>query len=419
MDLSHWLPPEAVKILLVLSLSFLIGLEREEHAATGEHYSFGGVRTFPLIGLIGYAVALLSQAQLVPIALGFAVVAAFLVVSYRFKLSESPHAGVTTEMSGLATYLIGALVHNEQYWIATTFAVASILLLELKAALENLTKRMAPEEILTFGKFLLLTAVVLPVLPNQAMGPFQFNPFRTWLVVVAVSAISYASYVIGRITKGQGGILMAAILGGAYSSTVTTVVMARRASREDRPHLFSGGTLMASGMMYVRLAALLAIFNRSLLGMLAPSFGVLAALGLLGGWLWSRLPDRDPHPLEREYQPKNPLELGAAFLFGLIFVAMLIATHYTVTYLGQAGLDTLAAVMGVTDVDPFIMGVTQSAGAATPLTGAAVAILIAAASNNLVKGIYAFALSGRKTGMRSLALLGGLTIAGLIPLIWL
>ena len=419
MDFSHWLPPEAAKILLVLSLSFLIGLEREEHAASGEHYSFGGVRTFPLIGLIGYAVALLSQGQLLPIALGFAVVAAFLVVSYRFKLSESPHAGVTTEMSGLATYLIGALVHNEQYWIATTISVAGILLLELKSALENLTKRIAPEEILTFGKFLLLTAVILPVLPNQPMGPFQINPFRTWLVVVAVSAISYASYVIGRLTKGQGSILLAAILGGAYSSTVTTIVMARRAAREDRPHLFSGGTLMASGMMYLRIGVLLLIFNRNLLEKLAPSFGVLALLGLLGGWLWSRIPDSDARPLRPEFQPKNPLELGAAFLFGLIFVGMLIATHYAVTYLGQAGLYSLAAVMGVTDVDPFILGVTQSAGAATPLAGAAGAILIAAASNNLVKGIYAFVLSGRKTGIPSLALLGGLTVAGLMPLVWL
>ena len=419
MDLSHWLPTDAVKIFLVLSLSFLIGLEREEHAAAGEHYSFGGVRTFPLIGLIGYAVALLSQGQLLPIALGFAVVAAFLVVSYRFKLSEWPHAGVTTEMSGLATYLIGALVHNEQYWIATTISVAGILLLELKAALENLTKRIAPEEILTFGKFLLLTAVILPVLPNQPMGPFQINPFRTWLVVIAVSAISYASYVIGRLTNGQGGILAAAILGGAYSSTVTTIVMARRAAREDRPHLFSGGTLMASGMMYVRLAALLAIFNRGLLGMLAAPFGILATLALLGGWLWSRLPDRDVHPLRPEYQPKNPLELGAALLFGMIFIGILIATHYTVTYLGQAGLYTLAAVMGVADVDPFIMGITQSTGSAAPLTAAAGAILIAAASNNLAKGIYAFVLSGRKTGIWSLVLLGGLTVAGLVPIVWL
>ena len=190
MDLYRWLPPEGVKIALVLALSFLIGLEREEHKTGAELYSFGGVRTYPLIGLIGYALAMLSGAQLLPVALGFAVVGGFLMLSYRHKLSSSGLAGVTSEMSGLATYLVGVLVSHEQFWIAATISVASMLLLELKVALEGLTKRISGEEILTFTKFLLLTAVVLPVLPNQEFGPFRINPFRTWLVVVAVSTVS-------------------------------------------------------------------------------------------------------------------------------------------------------------------------------------------------------------------------------------
>ena len=419
MDLGQWLPPEGIKILLVLSLSFIIGLEREEHKAAGDQYSFGGVRTFPLIGLIGYAVALLAEGNLLPISLGLAVVAGFLIVSYRFKLSTSIRGGVTTEMSGLATYLIGALVYKEQYWIATTLAVAGMLLLELKAALENLTKRIAPDEILTFTKFLLLTAVILPVLPNRDLGPFQINPFKTWLVVVAVSGISYGSYVIGQLTKGQGGIILAAILGGAYSSTVTTVALARRAARENRPHLFSGGTLIASGMMYFRLTVLLGIFNRSLLDMLGPSFAVLAVLAVGTGWLWSRVPDSAKGSVEREFKPKNPLEFGAAFLFGALFLGMVIATHYALAYLGKAGLYALAALMGVVDVDPFILGITQSTGGNTPLSAAAGAILIAAASNNLAKGCYAYALSDRKTGVQSLALLAGLAAMGLAPLFWL
>ena len=419
MDLTQWLPPEAAKILLVLSLSFLIGLDREEHKAAGGQYSFGGVRTFPLIGLIGYAMALLAEGQLLPVTLGFAVVAAFLVVSYRYKLSTSTPAGVTSEMSGLATYLIGALVYQEHYWIATTLSVAGILLLELKAALENLTKRVAPEEILTFTKFLLLTVVILPVLPNRDMGPFQINPFKTWLVVVAVSAISYGSYVIGLLTKGQGGILVAAILGGAYSSTVTTIVMARRAARENRPHLFAGGTLIASGMMYIRLTALLGIFNRSLMTLLWPSFAVLAGLAITAGWLWSLLPDSKTGPVLREYQAKNPLEFRAAFLFGLLFLGMVIMTHYALIYLGKTGLYSLAAVMGVVDVDPFILGMTQSTSGSTPIAEAAVAILIAAASNNLVKGIYAYVISDRKTGVQSLVLLAVLALLGLGPLLWL
>jgi uncharacterized membrane protein (DUF4010 family) len=418
-ELYRWLPPEAVKILLVLFLSFLIGLEREEHKTEGTYYGFGGVRTFPLIGLIGYSMALLSGTQLLPLTLGFVVIGGFLSLSYWHKLSTSEAPGVTSEMSGLATYLVGALVYYEHFWIATTLSVASLLLLELKTALEKLANRTAPGEILTLAKFLLLTAVILPILPNREFGLFHLNPFKTWLVVVAVSTISYGSYILQKLTKGRGGIVLAAFLGGAYSSTLTTVVMSRRAAREDHPHLFTGGILIASGVMYIRLVALLALFNRQLMLLLALPFLVLASLAMAVGWIWARRPDTRVDEVKREFEPNNPLELMAAFLFALLFLAMLVATQLAVTYLGRAGVNILAAVMGVTDVDPFIMGMTQAAGSLTPLKVAAAAVVIAAASNNLVKGIYAYSLADRKTGVQSLALLTDLAALGLLPLFWL
>jgi uncharacterized membrane protein (DUF4010 family) len=322
-------------------------------------------------------------------------------------------------MSGLATFLVGALVCYGHFWIATTLGVASLLLLDLKVALEKMATSVAPQEILTFSKFLFLTGVILPALPNQEYSQFHINPFKTWLVVVAISAISYASYVLQKVTKGQGGVVLAALLGGAYSSTATTVVMARRAKREHQPHLFAGGILIASGVMYVRLAILLALFNRQLMMLLWEPFLVLALLAVGGGWLWTRRADKSAQALQRESDPKNPLELLTAFLFAALFLAMLIATQLAVTYLGKAGVNTLAVIMGVTDVDPFIMGLTQAAGTLTPLKVAAGAILIAAASNNLVKGIYAFSLADRKTGVQSLLFLAGLAVAGLVPLIWL
>jgi uncharacterized membrane protein (DUF4010 family) len=418
-QLFQWLPPEGVKIVLVLFLSFLVGLEREEHKVAAEQYAFGGVRTFPLIGLLGYSLALLSGAQLIPLTLGLAVVAGFLMLSYRHKLASSATAGVTTEISGLTTYVIGALVYHEYFWIATTLSVASMLLLELKAALESLTRRVAPAEILTFTKFLLLTAVILPVLPDKEFGPFQINPFRTWLVVVAVSTVSYGSYVIQRAAKDRGGVILAAILGGAYSSTVTTVVLSRRAAREQRAHLFAGGMLVASGVMYLRLILLVGLFNWNLMGMLALPFGILAAVAVGGGWLWSRLPDVASGEVKREFEPKNPLELPAAFLFALLFLVMLVATRLALVYLGTTGAYTLGAIMGVTDVDPFIMGMTQSAGTAASLPVASAAILIAAASNNVAKGIYAYTLCDRRTGVHSLWLLVALAVVSLAPLVWL
>jgi len=416
--LIHFLPAEAWKILLVLFLSFLIGLEREEHKLSAEYYAFGGVRTFPLIGLIGYSMALLSGDQLLPLALGFAVVGAFLWLSYRHKLATSAIAGVTSEMSGLTTYLIGALVYRGHFWIATTLVVISMLLLELKVALEGITKRVPPEEILTFTKFLLLTAVILPVLPRQDIGPFHINPFKTWVIVVAVSAVSYGSYVLQTVTKGRGGVILAAALGGAYSSTVTTVVLSKRASQKERAHLFSGAILIASGVMYLRLAALVGLFNRPLLARLAPAFLALAALAILGGWLWSHRPDPSSEAIHREFTPRNPLELRAAFLFALLFLAILVVTQFVLLHFGRGGVYTLAAIMGCTDVDPFILSLTQSAGTTTPPPLAATGILIAAASNNLVKGIYAYVFADRQTGRQSASLLWGLAACGLFPLLW-
>src|SRR6267143_6649264 len=341
--LNEWLPPDAVNILLVLFLSFLIGLEREERKAAAERYAFGGVRTFPLIGLMAYAIAFLSGGTALAELVGFAVVAAFLLLSYANKVSGGGLAGITSEMAGLITYVVGALVFHRYLWIATTISVATMLLLQMKDALEGLTRRIAPDDIFTFTKFLLLSAVVLPILPNQQFTPFHVNPFKTWLVVVAVSSVSYASYVLQRWTRGEGGVILAAMLGGAYSSTVTTVVLAKQASGGQHPCLFSGGMLIASGMMYLRLAALLAIFSRDLMMMLGPAFAALGAVAIGVGWFWSR---RD-QPMSREAvggpEPSNPLELSAAFLFALLFLAMLVATQLAVAYLGDSGVYSLAA----------------------------------------------------------------------------
>jgi uncharacterized membrane protein (DUF4010 family) len=197
------------------------------------------------------------------------------------------------------------------------------------------------------------------------------------------------------------------------------VVLARRAARENRPHLFSGITLVTSGMMYLRLAGLVAIFSPALIAVLGVPFLALAGAAIVAGWLWSRMQDQRAGEVVREFEPGNPLELRAALMFALLFVAVLIATHLAVKYLGQTGVYSLAALMGVTDVDPFIMGMTDAAGKATGVNVAAISILIAAASNNLVKGIYAYSMSDRKTGRLSLALLVALAAAGLTPVIWL
>ena len=412
------LTSEAAKILLTLFLSSLIGLEREEHKAAAGRYVFGGVRTYPLIGVLGYALALLPSADLWPLTIGFAVIASFVWLSYQHKLQRAEVVGVTTELSALTTYVVGALVSLGHFWIAATLGVLSVLLLELKLFLEGLSKRIPAQEIFTFTKFLLLTVVILPIVPNQNFGPYQINPFRTWLVVVAVSAISYGSYLLEIFTKGKGGLVLSALLGGAYSSTLATVVLAKRA--KDTPgaaSLFAGGILMASGVMYLRLVVLVWIFNRALAAMIAAPFLLFALVGLGVGWAWSRRRDQSEE-LKKEYVPRNPLELWAALLFGGIFIGMLVLTRIAMVHLGRGGVFGLAAVMGLTDVDPFVLSLTQSAGAVTTLTVAAAGMVVASASNNAMKGLYAFGFADRETGRQSLYLLLGFAVLGMLPLSW-
>ena len=313
--------------------------------------------------------------------------------------------------------LIGALVSHGEFWIATTLAIIAILLLELKDALENLSRRLPGDEILTFTKFLLLTAVILPVVPNRTFGSFGFNPFRTWLVVVAASGISYGSYLLQRWSKLHGSVLVSAVLGGIYSSTATTVVLAKRSRQLGDSQVYAGGILMASGIMYMRVLILVGLFNRVLMTRLLLPFGLLGGGALLGGWLWSRRQRDQGEAENKEMQVKNPLELSAAFVFGLLFFVLLAATHYAILYLGRGGVYGLAALTGLSDIDPFILGMAQSAGAATPLALAAGGITVAAASNNLVNGIYAFSFADRKTGIPALGLMVCLAIFAVLLLL--
>ena len=255
-------------------------------------------------------------------------------------------------------------------------------------------------------------------MPNKDFGPFAVNPFKAWLIVVAISGVSYGSYLLEKLSKGKGGIRLSALLGGVYSSTFTTVVMAKEAKTAGTPHTYAGGILIASGVMYFRFLALIGIFNLQLMNRLLVPFLVLGAIGIAGGWAWSSLSDAPATETKSAYSTRNPLELGSAFLLGLVFVVVLVATNFALIHLGNGGIYGMAVISGLAPVDPFIMGLTQTAGKMTPMGLAVAGVIIAAASNNFAKAFIALALADRKTGRQSLILMLGLTALGLLPLIW-
>jgi len=408
---------DAINLAVVLALSLLVGFEREEQKVENGAYRFGGVRTFPLIGITGFALALLGG-DLLPAA-GLIVIGALMFLSYRHKLSASSAAGVTTEVSGLTIYVGGALVARAYILISSALLLARLLLLELKTALESLTRKIPAAEISTLAKFLLLAVVILPIVPNQGYTEFDLNPFKVVLAVVAVCGVSYASYVLEKLDQGRSGIFLSAILGGAYSSTVTTIVLSKRCREDKRPDLYAGSILAASGVMYARLLILLAFFNLALAASLAIPFAVLALLAVGSGWWWSTRGKAAPKKEHASVLPRNPLQLEAALIFAVVLTVVVVLTQLVATHMGNGGTYAFAAVMGVSDVDPFILGLTQTAGKVTPLQVASASVVIAAASNNVMKGIYALVFAKERGGRLAITALVTLAILGLVPLLFL
>jgi uncharacterized membrane protein (DUF4010 family) len=235
--------------------------------------------------------------------------------------------------------------------------------------------------------------VILPAVPNRSFTAYEVNPFTICLVVVAVSGISYLSYLLQRFWRREGGLFLAGVLGGAYSSTATTVALARSARQATQPSAaYTGAIVAATGMMYLRLWVLVALFAPELARELSAVFWPLGLAAIGVGLLVGRRRAGDAPPAEaaaagdRRRATANPLELSSALTFAGLFVVVLVLTRIIAGRFGGTGLVVMAAIMGTTDVDPFILGLTQQTAAAPPVAVAALAVVVAAA-NNLMKGL--------------------------------
>lgn len=413
-ELLALLPPEAVGLVLTLALSLLIGLEREEHAEERPETHFGGVRTFPLIGVGGFLLVAAFPSQGLPFAVGLLVLGLLLTASYRRGLKIGD-PGLTTEFAALVTFTLGGAVAAGLHWIAVAAGVVAVILLQEKTRLEDLATRLPRLELRTLARFLVLTAVILPAVPDQSFTRFELNPFKFWLVVSAVCGVSYASYLLQRWIGRRHGLLVAGILGGAYSSTVTTVVLARQAKQHpERAVTAAGGIIAATGVMYLRLWLLVRLFSPAIATTLVLPFVALGIAGIGVGAVVCHRGRRDLTADEEERTPVNPLEITSALTFAALFLAVLVITRMVSGAFGDTGVLVMAAVMGAADVDPFILGLTQVAGDGVSFDLAALAIVIAAAANNLMKGIYAASFGGWKIGRPVLAALLGLAVASLV-----
>jgi uncharacterized membrane protein (DUF4010 family) len=380
-------------LVVLLGMALFFGLAFENFFA---HRPLrpGGIRTFPLLALTGAGCYVLEPRFGLIFAAGLAILGMWLFAYYRTAATDEQREFIVPVCNVLA-YLIGALAVTQPPWVVVAVTVAATLLLAGRTRLHAIAQTVPIEEVFTAGQFLLLVGVALPLLPDVPIaGSVELTPHRILLAVVAVSALSYCSYVLTRYVRPKGATLLAALLGGLYSSTATTVVLARR-SRDAAPDAdVPTGIVLASAFMYLRLLAIVSVFDPSLGFMLASPLLALFVAGIAAAAVVYRLnagPRTSNAPLA---PPRNPLQLGAAVLFACLFVAITLATNFARAHYGRSGLDVLAAIVGFTDIDPFVLSVVQGSGNAA--AAVAEAILIAAASNNVLKAVYAFAFGAKE-----------------------
>jgi len=421
-----------LSLLLALFAGLLIGLERQQHAVARESTRadeiLGGVRTHPLLALVGASAMLLSRQAgpaLLWVLLGGLL--AFLVISYAHDLRTTGSRGLTSEVAVLLSFLLGAfsavdeslLPVRQKITLVSSVSVVATLLLSVKPGLHALIRKTSREDVLATLKFLLVALVLLPQLPNEPMGPFGvLNPFKIGWMVVLIAGLSFAGYAAIRILGTERGLGLTGILGGLASSTAVTLSLSGRAKQEPRlVDSFTMAIVLASSIMFLRVLIAVAFVAPSLVKPLAVPLGLMAAGGLGASlWLWGRSRNK-AIPATEDVTFHNPFELTTAFKFAALFALVLLASKAAVTYLGTGATYVTGILAGSTDVDAITLSMarlSQSQAIAIPV--AVTTILLGVGSNTLVKAGMSVVTGGWDFGRRILILFAGLLILGLLGL---
>lgn len=409
---------------LALFIGALIGIEREKKK-TGDQEAAAGLRTFILLAELGATAAWLSlkinQPALFLVTGVLAALAALL--GYATAARRNPDAfDLTTQVAVILVYLLGGAVLLGYRQGAVALAIITSALLAYKQPLHDLAGRLDRDDLYAVLKLLIATFVVLPVLPDQTVDPWNaLNPYKMWWLVILISGLSFAGYVASRRFGTQRGTALTGVLGGLVSSTVVTLTFARRSREADAGALadsLAAGLLLAWVVMFLRVLVMVALLGPALLVPLAPPLLVMAGIAAGGALLGLHRP-AGVAAMPDEVPLRNPFSLTAALHFALFFAAVLVLVQLARQHVSGQGLYVVAGLAGLSDVDAITLSMIDYArpgGAAS--TMAVNAIIIASVGNTVTKCIIALMLGARAFGLRmALATLAILAGGGLVMLL--
>jgi len=391
-----------IHLAVALLLGAIIGLERGWDAReqkSGERIA--GIRTFSLVGLLGGISAVLTTEITVwafPVLL--LCVAAMGLVAYGERLDHIRNFSITGLVGMLLTFCFGAVAVAVDPVIATAAAVVTAIVLDNKQEIHGWVQKLQAHELDAALKLLLISVVMLPLLPNERMGPGGvLNPREIWWMVVMIASISFVGYFAIRVAGARKGILFTSLFAGLSSSTALTLHFARQSAKNpDFNPQFAAGILIACGTMFPRILVYCLVINTALLPQLI--WPVLVMTALLYGpalFIWQK--NSKQQQVSQPNLSQNPLDLSSALVFGFLLTAILLLGEFLKNAFGDAGVYALAATSGVADVDAITLSLTRMSNNGLAMDAAVLGIVIAAAVNNLVKSGIAWTIGNREAGL--------------------
>lgn len=389
-----------IRLGVAMAIGFLIGLQREyAYGGEGRHI-IAGERTFSLIGLGGFMAALLADQLESPLILVVAlVIIGMLITAGHFaKVWQSERSGITTEVSILVAMMIGALCYLNFLTLAAAIGIATTVMLSLKIQTDQFVKAITNEDIAAALQLAVISVIVLPILPNQSFlaPPFDvLNPFKIWLMVVFISAISFLGYVLNKSIGSSRGIGWTGLLGGIVSSTAVTMSFAGRSSQNSQQSKRIGQAIMLAWMiMFARILIEVGVLNLALLKLVWLPITLIAGVGVLYS-LYLYFSERTEDFADIEFG--NPFSLSTALKFGLVYGVVLLISHIAQFYWGDTGVLVSSVISGSVSMTAISLSLAQlSSSGGIDLALAGHGLIYAAMANTLVKAGIVF-FSGSKS----------------------
>ncbi|NOR89460.1 MAG: DUF4010 domain-containing protein, partial [Anaerolineales bacterium] len=379
---------------------------------------FGGIRTFALMALLGAVAAFLTD-QYGPL-IFLAVYLGLILLLWASLLASSMRGveeGITTEVTALLVPLFGAMMIWNQPAVAAALGVITALILALKPRLHGAARRMSAEDLRATLEFSIITAVVLPLLPNEGFGPFGvLNPFQIWLLVVFISGIGFLGYVLMKYLGPERGVGITGLLGGLVSSTATTLSFAGRSkTNAGLSTVLAQGILLASCVMFPRVLFEVAVVNPGLVRQVVVPLAAMLIAGVIAVYILWRRGRAEEKVDHGGVELSNPLRLKTAITFGLVFAVVLVVVEAANEYFGSAGVYIASILAGITDVDSITLSVSNlSLKGLLDARVAAIAIILATIMNTIAKAVMAMVLGTPRLRRLVSRAFGFVVLAGLI-----